>query len=281
VRVLLTGARGMLGTDLSALIRERHELHPIDIEEVDITDGPATMALIEKIRPDAIIHTAAYTDVDGCESHVDQAFQVNGEGTRHVAEGAHRSGASMLYVSTDYVFDGKSASPYRVEDEPRPMSVYGKSKLRGEVYTRELAAQHYIVRTGWLYGEHGANFVEKVIGLARDRPRLEIVDDQVGSPTYSKDLAPALLRLVESGRFGTYHVTNDGSCSWFEFARHILDLAGIEDIEVVPTTSERLARPAPRPPYSVLDNSAWREVFGSGLRHWREAIEEYVRHRPR
>jgi len=270
----------MLGTDLCTVIRERHELHAIDIEEVDITDGPATIALIEKIRPDAIVHTAAYTDVDGCESHIDQAFQVNGEGTRHVAEGAHRSGASILYVGTDYVFDGKSTSPYRVEDEPRPMSVHGKSKLRGEVYTRELTAQHYIVRTGWLYGEHGVSFVEKIIGLAQDRPRLEIVDDQVGSPTYSKDLAPALVRLIESGRFGTYHVTNDGSCSWFEFARHILELVDVEDIELVPTTSERLARPAPRPAYSVLDNSAWREAFGSGLRHWREAIEEYVRHRP-
>lgn len=279
MRILLTGARGMLGTDLSTVIRERHELHPIDIEEVDITDRAATMALIREIQPDCIFHTAAYTDVDGCESNIERAIKVNGEGSRTIAEGAARAGASLLHVSTDYVFDGKSSRPYRIDDDPNPLSVYGKSKLQGEIYVRELVDRHYVVRTGWLYGEHGPNFVEKIIRLAQERPRLEIVEDQVGSPTYTRDLAPALVRLAESERFGIHHVTNGGSCSWLEFARRILELAGIEDVEVAPTTTERFGRPAPRPAYSVLDNSVWRDAFGSVLRPWREAIEDYMRRR--
>jgi dTDP-4-dehydrorhamnose reductase len=249
------------------------------MEDVDITDGARIRDYIESIRPDCIIHTAALTDVDGCESDVEKAFKINGEGTRNIAEGAKSVGAALLYLSTDYVFDGTSDRPYREDDEPKPLGVYGQSKHRGELNVRDLVERHYIVRTGWLYGEHGSNFVETIIGLAGDRLRIEVVDDQVGSPTYTKDLAPALAELMVSDRFGTYHLTNQGSCSWFEFAGRIIELAGISGVAVVPTTTERFARPAPRPSYSVLENLAWREAFGSLLRPWGEAIEAYMRNR--
>jgi dTDP-4-dehydrorhamnose reductase len=229
--------------------------------QLDITDRKAVS---EAISPeDIVINCAAWTDVDGAEEHEEEALRINGDGARNLAEAAGR----ILYVSTDYVFDGTKREPYLVTDPVNPMTAYGRTKLAGERATAEANPRHQIVRTSWVFGPGGSNFVETILRLAREREVLRVVDDQVGKPTYAGHLAPALLELAGTEDYGIHHRAGGGQCSWFEFAREIVERAGI-DCEVQPCATEEFPRPAPRPAYSVL--------AGGDLPDWREGLDAYL-----
>ncbi len=259
MRVLITGAGGQVGRELVAAFSSEphHEVVAVDHATVDVADRDAVLGAITSTSPDAVVHPAAWTAVDACEGDPDRAFLVNALGTRHVAEGARRVGAPVCYVSTDYVFDGTKDGPYLEWDEPSPRSVYGASKLAGE---RELDPGSTIVRTSWVCGFHGANMVKTILRLAGEHDTLSFVDDQRGHPTFADDLAAMVKRLVVERRPGTFHVTNQGAVSWYEFAREVLSAAGLDPERVRPVATADLQppRPAPRPANSVLDNAALR-----------------------
>jgi len=214
--------------------------------------------------------------VDGCELEPDNAYRVNALGSRNVAVAAAKIGAKLVYISTDYVFDGAARRPYTEFDDTNPISVYGKSKLAGERYVAGLSNKYFIVRTSWPYGEHGHNFVKTMLRLAKEKNELTVVDDQVGSPTYTKDLARFIADLVHTELYGTYHAANTGSCSWYRFARTIFEMAGLDHVKVRPISTSELNRPAPRPAYSVLDHYCIRLEGLPDLRPWEEALEEYL-----
>jgi len=276
MRVLITGSKGMLGTDLAEALRPNQHVIGVDLEELDITDLDRVRQKIRDTSPQMVINCAAYTNVDGCETNEEQAYQVNALGARNLAVACCETGAAMVQLSTDYVFPGTETKPYREDDPTGPMSVYGMSKLSGENYVRSLCSRHYIVRTSWLFGAHGPNFVRTILRLAEERDLLTVVDDQAGSPTYTRDLAGALVRLITRPAYGTYHLTNSGSCTWYEFCKEILAEAGITGVEVKPITSAELDRPAPRPAYSIMDNFYWRLHGYQPLRQYREALRDYL-----
>jgi dTDP-4-dehydrorhamnose reductase len=271
LRIVVTGANGQLGVELVRALAPQGEVVATTIGDLDVT-APGCAEQVAGLRPDWVVHAAGATDVDGCERDPASAFAVNGEGTRRIAEGCRRAGARLLYVSTDYVFDGRKGTPYVESDAPAPLSVYGRSKLAGEEATRSLEGRWVIVRTAWLYGVHGKNFVKAILDRARAGQPLRVVDDQVGSPTYAADLAEALALLVAGGHTGVFHVTNSGACSWFAFAREILRLAGFDPATVRSLTSAELDRPARRPAHSVLGNTAWTAAGLAPLRPWPEAL---------
>jgi dTDP-4-dehydrorhamnose reductase len=274
LKILITGAGGQLGRDLVKVLGGQHQLYPFG-HDLDITDYSKIVSTISSIKPDLVIHAAAMTDVDGCELNPDQAFKVNALGTQNVALACRQSNAKILYLSTDFVFDGKKREPYAEFDPPNPLSVYGKSKLAGENYIITLLPNYFIVRTAWLYGREGMNFVKTILKLAEEKNELKVVNDQVGSPTYSCDLAQMIAKIIETDFFGTYHVTNAGGVSWYEFAKKILEMAGIKGVRVTPITSEELNRPAPRPAYSVLRNYVL-ELRGIGrMRNFEDALKDY------
>lgn len=256
MKVLVTGAGGQVGTELLAALAD-HEVVGLRHQDLDVADRDAVHAAVAAARPDAVVHGAAWTAVDACEGDPDRAYAVNALGTRFVAEAARAGGAHLVYVSTDYVFDGTKAAPYLEWDEPSPRSVYGRSKLGGE---REVGPDGTVVRTSWVCGRHGANMVKTVLRLAAEPGTLRFVDDQRGHPTFADDLAAVITRLVEDRRLGTFHVTNQGAVSWFEFARAVLTAAGDDPGRVEPIATADLdpQRPAPRPANSVLDNAALR-----------------------
>jgi dTDP-4-dehydrorhamnose reductase len=225
--------------------------------------------------PDAVVHCAAYTKVDQAESEPDEAYRVNAYGTRNAALAAEEVGAKFVYVSTDYVFDGRADKPYREYDRTDPQTVYGRSKLAGEQLVQSLSSRYFIVRTSWVYGKYGANFVKTMLKLAEDRDRLKVVHDQVGSPTYTLDLARFLLELVRTDYFGIYHASNSGICSWYEFAKAIFEERGL-NVQVEPCTTEEFPRPAPRPAWSVLDQGAIRAHGFKPIRPWREALRSFL-----
>lgn len=273
MRVVVTGAKGQLGSDLVEVLRGDHEVIGLDRGECDVAD-PGSKEILRTCRPDLVIHTAAYTDVDGCELNPQKAYRVNALGTKHVAEACKALDVPMVYISTDYVFDGKKGKPYTESDAPNPINIYGRSKLEGERFIRSLLEPFYIIRTAWLYGRGGRNFVKTILQKAQRGEVVRVVDDQVGSPTYSRDLAKAMACLIEGAPFGTYHLTNSGSCSWYEFAERIFALAGLRGSDLIPIPSQELGRPAPRPSYSVLANDHWLKVMDQKLRSWQEALEE-------
>ncbi|MDP9072039.1 MAG: dTDP-4-dehydrorhamnose reductase [Actinomycetota bacterium] len=256
MRILITGAEGQLGRELVAAF-PGHEVVGTGRDTVDVEDRDSVLVAMTTLRPDAVVHAAAWTDVDGCEVEPHRALRVNALGTRHVAHGARLVGARLCYVSTDYVFAGDARRPYTEWDETGPISSYGRSKLGGE---RELDPASTIVRTSWLCGRHGPNFVKTMLRLAGERDELEVVDDQHGCPTFADDLAGAIAMLVLERLPGTFHVTNQGRTTWFELARETLAAAGQDPgrIRPVPSAELRPARPAPRPAWSVLDNAALR-----------------------
>ena len=267
----------MLGRDLVEALSGRFEVSGIDIGDADISRLDEIRKAVLGPAPEFIIHCAAYTDVDGCEREVDLAYRVNAIGTRNVVTCAAELDVPILYISTDFVFSGEKKSPYREFDLPGPISEYGYSKLAGEYFVQGLHDKFYIVRTAWLYGSHGRNFVNTILGLARDVGELRVVNDQVGSPTYTRDLSEKLVQLIASGAgYGIYHITNSGSCSWYEFAGKILDIVGWSDVSLEPISSKESARAARRPAYSVLDSRALRLEGLSPLRHWHEALAEYL-----
>jgi dTDP-4-dehydrorhamnose reductase len=283
--ILVIGARGMLGRDLMGVLHASFsddEVIGWDIEEIDIRKENESVAKIEKLRPEIVIHLAAYTDVDGCELDKEKAFTVNAEGTRHVALAASKCRAKMVYLSTDYVFDGDKREPYSESDPPRPLNVYGDSKLKGEQYVQEWVKDFLVIRTQWLYGPFGKNFVDSILRQARDKKALSIVDDQTGSPTYTVDLAKAISGLIQFGARGIFHVANSDPCTWYTFGQAILKLSGVNQVRVIPISSKELGRPAARPSYSVLNCQKLKKETGLIMRPWSEALKDYLSasHRP-
>jgi len=278
-KILVIGAKGMLGRDLVETLRSsfpKDEITGWDVEEIDIQEERNTITRIGNLEPGVIINVAAYTDVDGCELNEKKAFAINAEGVKHVALGAVACGAKVVTLSTDYIFDGKKDRPYLEEDPPHPLNIYGRSKWRGEQYVQELVKDALIVRTQWLYGKHGKNFVASILRQAREKAALSVVNDQIGSPTYTVDLSQAISLLIERKVRGIFHVANSESCTWFDYARTILKLSGIEGVTVVPISSKELAYPAVRPAYSVLDTKKLKREMGLTLRPWAEALKDYL-----
>jgi dTDP-4-dehydrorhamnose reductase len=275
-RVLVTGAAGQIGREVVDVFGD-HDVIAVDHKALDVADRDAVLQAITSMAPDAVVHAAAWTAVDACEDHPDRAFRVNTLGTRNVAEGARRVGAWVCYLSTDYVFDGTKPEPYVEWDAPNPVSVYGRSKLGGE---QEITGHDAtIVRTSWVCGLHGQNMVKTVLRLAQEHEKLAFVDDQRGQPSFADDLAPMIRRLVVERRPGLYHVTNQGAVSWFEFARSVLEVAGLDPGRVRPIATADLdpPRPAPRPANSVLDNTALRLGGLPLLPDYRDPLERLVR----
>ena len=285
MRVLVTGAGGQVGSELVQLLGERAVARgrdPLDVvaadrERLDVADRDQVLSVIAHFEPDLIFHPAAWTAVDACEADPDRAFRVNARGTRHVAEGARRVGAHVVYLSTDYVFDGSADRPYREWDEPNPLSVYGSSKLAGEL---EIDPAWTTVRTAWVVGRHGPNMAKTVLRMGRaSGETMRFVDDQRGSPTVASDLASKVIELGIARRPGCFHVTNQGETTWFGFAREVLRCAGLDPARVEPIATSELQpqRPAPRPANSVLDNAALRLGGETLLPAWNESLERLVR----
>ncbi len=280
-KVMLTGAAGQLGTDV-VLAAPKHldiELYAFDRTTLDITNNRAVIDTVTEVAPDVIIHGAAYTAVDDCESNETLAYAVNGAATSAVVSGALNIGARVVYVSTDYVFDGTKAEPYIETDTPNPASVYGKSKLVGENAIAELGANGLIVRTSWVCGAHGSNMVKTILRAAQSQPTLTFVDDQIGKPSFTTDLADMLLTLARRHDSGVMHVTNEGAVSWFEFCQDVLELSGLGRERVQPCSTSDLQppRPARRPANSVLANTRFAELGLPLLRHYREPLAEVLR----
>jgi len=276
VRVFVTGGGGLLGRSLVPRLEAEHEVDAVGTRDGDITDRSRLRERLEAFRPRIVVHLAAFTAVDRCETEETEAFRVNEEGTRVVGEEAERLSAGVLMLSTDYVFDGAKESPYTEEDVPRPLSVYGRTKLAAETSLREANRGWCIVRTAWLYGPHGPNFVDTILArLAAGEP-VRVVDDQVGSPTYAEDLAEGLARLVGAAPRGLFHLVNAGEATWFDLAREAARLEGLDPSRVGRMSTAELGRPAPRPAFSVLDAGHIRREHGIVLRPWGEALRAHV-----
>jgi dTDP-4-dehydrorhamnose reductase len=276
MRALITGGGGMLAQALvPALEGAGHQVLALSRRDADVAQSGSLEHPIRVFQPDWLVNLAAFTKVDECEAQADSAYLVNAMGARNAAQTASVAEIPILTVSTDYVFDGESTRPYREYDPPGPRSVYGASKLAGELAVRELHPRHLIVRTAWLYGRGGSNFVDTILRKARAGEALRVVDDQRGSPTSTTDLADGLLRLMAAGQFGTYHCTNSGDCTWYELAVYLLDRAGVR-VDIKSTDSTALARPAPRPSYSVLSNLLFEHVTGHRMPHWQQAVDRHL-----
>jgi len=287
MKILITGSKGMLATQvIDDLNRGYTELGEVpaalkgaqlilaDVDTLDITDKAATEGFIAQHRPDIVINCAAYTNVDGCESNQDTAFMVNAIGSRNLAIACENIGAKLVHVSTDYVFRGDEPTPRREYDMPWPISAYGKTKYAGEQFVRRYCRKSFIVRTAWLYGYNGKNFVKTMIWLAKEKGGAKVVNDQHGNPTNAADLSHHLLKIAASEEYGTYHCTGNGECTWFEFAAEIARLAGYEGV-MSPCTSEEFPTPTKRPAYSSLDNMMLRVTVGDEMRHWKDALKAY------
>jgi len=270
--ILVVGNKGMLGQELMGLFGSA--ARGVDVGEIDITDLESVQRVLVTLKPRIVINAAGYTDVDGCEANSELALQVNGEGVAHLAMISREIRAKLVHVSTDYVFDGRKGSPYQEDDAPAPLSIYGESKLAGELNAC-FNPDHLVVRTQWLYGHGGKNFVETMLKLAGERNELGVVDDQIGSPTWTYDLALAIKSLIDKDCRGIYHAANSGFVSWNGFAREIFRLSGL-DIKVKPMSTEQLGRPAPRPLYSTLDCSKLAEETGFVAEPWQEALKRYL-----
>ncbi len=282
VPYLVIGSNGMLGSDIVGLLRNcREQFIALDQPEIDIRDFDSVLSVFKLHNPEVVINTAALTDVDGCESRAKKAFEINAKGAEHVAKAVRMAGSFLVHISTDYVFDGKKEGPYIESDPVNPLSVYGKSKAEGEIRIREqLPDQHCIVRTQWLFGIHGRNFVETILSLAQKQSVLRVVNDQRGSPTFTSDLATALIKLCERRVKGTIHVTNSGEASWYDFAVAVIEKSGLSSVRVEPMLTSELNRPAQRPLNSILDNFRYVSLFGR-LRHWEKALDAYLKERTR
>lgn len=280
MKILVTGAKGMLGTDLTALLQAEHEIFGVDLHNCDILQAEQFQAVVQAYQPEVIIHTAAYTNVDQAEIDEERATQLNVTGARNVAAAARACQAKMIYISTDYVFDGKKDIPYTEDDPTHPLGVYGKTKFMGEQEVRALfnhdrGQDFLIVRTAWLYGRHGKNFVKAILERAQQQQPLRVVNDQTGSPTYTRDLAYGILALIEHNASGIVHLTNSGQCTWYDFAKTILACRQLSDVTIEAITTAELQRPAPRPAFSVLDTSKFTALTGQTIRPWQEGLQAY------
>ncbi len=281
MKVLVTGADGMLGSRVCKALSCKHEVIPTDLLSsrlpLDICDSDAVFECLKMQLPELIVHCAAMTDVDACTRNPDEAFRINAIGTSNLACAAIEVNASLIYVSTDYVFDGTENRPYTEFDQPNPINVYGASKLAGENIVKELLTKFYIIRTSWLFSPTHKNFPLSILRAAQAGKELKVVSDQFGSPTYADDLASFIESIADSKKYGTYHFTNAGSCSWYQFARKILDLAGMSHINIAPIKSAQWPTPTVRPKYSVLRRYR-SELTGNDVnRTWEEAAAEFIR----
>jgi dTDP-4-dehydrorhamnose reductase len=263
----------MLGSDLIALLGDRG--YGIDIADIDITSPESVFKVINELKPEVVINCAAFTDVDGCESDIEKAMAVNGEGVAYLAMACRDLGALLVQVSTDYIFDGGKGTPYSEDDAPCPVNVYGESKLAGEM-NAAFSPDHLIVRTQWLYGLYGKNFVETMLRLGAEKDVLTVVDDQIGSPTWTVDLSRAIIALIDGGCRGIYHAANSEHCSWNGFAKAIFEESGLK-VEVKPMTTTELDRPARRPLHSTLECSKLTGDTGFNPQSWRDALQEYLK----
>jgi dTDP-4-dehydrorhamnose reductase len=283
MRVAVTGAAGQLGTDLCRRLRAAgHEAVALTRSDLDLAHPEQVRETISALAPDWVVNCAAYTQVDRAESEVEQAFAVNRDGARALAQAVARTNGRLLQVSTDFVFDGSQSHPYREEDAASPLGVYGRSKWEGEQAVLDRLPDALIVRTAWVHGAHGHNFVKTILHLASERERLTIVDDQVGSPSWTGDIAVALIRLMEQQAAGIFHYTNEGVASWYDFAWAIIEEARglgllVKDCELVPIPTSAYPTPARRPAYSVLSKEKIRACLGTAIPHWREGLQSMMR----
>ena len=276
MKILVVGARGMLGTDfVRAAQHWNHDVIGFDLPELDITEPKAVWRVCVEHQPDVVVNCAAYTDVDGAQDDLEAASTINVEGARYVALGAAEVGASVVYPSTDYVFDGLKGAPYIESDPTRPLSVYGQTKAAGEAETAAANKRYFIVRTSWLFGTAGRNFVDTMLALGQDQGDVVVVRDQVGCPTYTAHLADALVRLIGTTAFGIHHIAGGGECSWYEFAEEIFRQSALE-VRMLSMTTAELSRPAPRPPYSVLATERSEAIY---LPDWQEGLASYLAER--
>jgi dTDP-4-dehydrorhamnose reductase len=282
-KILVTGANGQLGNEIRRLCRNFPGLEFIftDVDMLDITNPDAVSVFMEASKPAIVVNCAAYTNVDGAEVNVKNVRKINSLAPQVLAAACAMQDAFLIHISTDYVFDGEATEPYTEDDETNPISVYGNSKLEGEEKIKTVFDQYLIIRTSWMYSEFGHNFVRSIIALAKERDTLEIVNDQIGSPTYARDLANCIIDIIIKSILnpkaylpGIYHYANQGVCSWYEFASEILNIAGIKSCKLIPVSTEQYPAVAKRPKYSVLDTTKVRESFGIGIPNWRDSLRE-------
>lgn len=277
IRAAVTGAQGQLGKDMVECLENKgYDVLGFGKSDLDITNYEQAKDILTRYKPDVIIHAAAYTKVDLAETEADVAYNINGYGSRNLAVIAENLGAKLVYVSTDYVFDGQGSTPYDEFQETSPVNIYGKSKLIGEQFVEQFHSRFFIVRTSWVYGIHGNNFVKTMLKLAEDKDSLSVVSDQVGCPTYTKDLAACIEQLIQTEKYGIYHVSNSGSCSWFEFAKAIFELAN-KPVEVNPVSTSEFPRPAKRPSYSVFAHRALKQNGFDEMRNWKDALADFLK----
>ena len=292
MKILICGANGQLGCELTRLIRQGHsEIGPIpeaykqaqlvltDVEELDITNAPAVDAFFAEGAFDLVINCAAMTNVDGCEGNEDFAHRINAQGAENLAVSGARYGAKVVYISTDYVFAGDDPTDRVETDTPNPQSAYGRTKLDGELLVQQANPQHFIIRTAWLYGYVGKNFVKTIMGIARDKGQIKVVDDQLGNPTSANDLAYEILKIAQTDDYGIYHCTNKGTCSWFDFASAIVDAAGIS-CKKIPCSSTEFVQAAKRPAFSSLRNKHLEDTLGDEMRPWQDALASFMERLP-
>jgi len=279
MKVLLTGAEGMLAKDITPYLSQRgHEVLALPHSKLDISDLETVKDTANSFEPDLIINCAAYTKVDEAEREEHRALMINGFGVHNLCLICQERDIPLVHFSTDYVFDGAKESPYTIYDEPNPISAYGRSKLLGEKNVLWLLSKFYLIRTSWLFGLYGKNFIETMLELGRKQKQISVVNDQKGCPTWTQQLAQAVVDLIETKRYGVYHITNSEPTTWFDFAGEILHLSNM-DIEVLPITSDKFPRPAKRPQNSVLDSFPLSQVIGREMPSWREALKEYLSQR--
>ena len=277
MKVLVTGAKGQLGTDLmNELAKRGIEGIGVDVEEMDITDAEACRRVIKASGADAVIHCAAYTAVDAAEDNVELCRRINGEGTRNVAQACKEADVKLMYISTDYVFDGQGPRPWEPDDERHPLNVYGQTKYEGELAVEERSDKYFIVRIAWVFGVAGKNFIKTMLRLGKERGAVSVVDDQVGSPTYTHDLARLLVDMIQTDKYGRYHATNEGLCSWYEFAKEIFRQAGM-DVPVTPVSSSEFPAKATRPSNSRMSKEKLSDNGFERLPAWQDALGRFLK----
>lgn len=282
MKILITGANGMLGCDLQEVLAD-YDVIATGSKDLDISNYDMVISKFNEFKPDFVINSAAFTAVDDCETHYDDAYNVNAIGPKNLAIVCNERDIPLVHISTDYVFNGQKTTPLVEDDEIGPKSAYGKTKLAGEEFIQENIEKYYILRTAWLYGYHGNNFVKTMLSLAESHDEVTVVYDQVGSPTFTHDLALAIRELVEyyennkedTSKYGIYHLTNSAECSWYEFTKEFYKLANL-NTNVKPVTTEEFPRPAPRPNYSVLSNEKWIKAGFKPMRNYKEAVKDYL-----
>ena len=284
-KILVTGANGQLGSDVVTIMSQNHDVEGTDIDSVDIRNADAVKSLVQRTRPAVVIHTAAYVDVDACESNAEEAMAINATGTKNVATACQEVGARMIYYSTDYVFDGSKQTAYVEEDLANPQTVYGLSKLHGEEWVRQVTQQFTILRVAWMYGRTGRNFIRAILKQGKEQLRareenresqpVQVVGDQIGNPTWTEDIAYQTQMVIERELHGTYHATSEGSCSWFELAKEVFNVMKMP-VELAECTSAELSRPAKRPSNSVLSNAALERVGANRMRPYQLALWEFL-----